>query len=238
MRARSEEALLVEQEEAPRRTVRPDVAVVRRPDAAEVEEGGVATAIAPSAAPPASRVQPIAVNLFDVPQFDRFVQIIDRTNGNRVVTVIEVLSPWNKFPGRLNADYRRKLNDYLVGGVNIVEIDLLRSPRSELPVAEHHIPAERRAAYYTAVSRVWGEADWEVYPMSLRQPLPGIPIPLRRQDGDVWLELQPLIDRVYTAGGHDDIDYSKPPVPPLSEEDAAWAATLVQRPGEVPASTE
>jgi hypothetical protein len=41
-----------------------------------------------------------------------------------------------------------------------------------------------------------------------------------------YLELQPLITRVYAAGGHDDIDYRKPPDPPLEPDDAAWAAEL------------
>jgi hypothetical protein len=57
---------------------------------------------------------------------------------------------------------------------------------------------------------------------------------LRPDDPDVVLQLQPLIERVYVSGGHDDIDYSKPPVPPLGGEDAAWAEQLLKewRPAE------
>ena len=39
--------------------------------------------------------------------------------------VIEILSPWNKGAGRLNKDYRKKLEDYARAEVSVVEIDLL-----------------------------------------------------------------------------------------------------------------
>jgi hypothetical protein len=63
--------------------------------------------------------------------------------------------------------------------------------------------------------------------MPLRLPLPTIPIPLRQADAEIGLALQPLIDRVYVAGGHDDIDYSKQLDPPLSESDAIWAREVI-----------
>jgi hypothetical protein len=31
---------------------------------------------------------------------------------------------------------------------------------------------------------------------------------------------------IYVDGGHDDIDYTRPPRPPLSADDQAWAALL------------
>lgn len=158
----------------------------------------------------------------------RVVQIIDTTSGNRVVSVIEILSPWNKEAGRLNQDYLRKLDDYARGQVNVVEIDLLRRPsRVRLPVSQADPPASRRAPYLVCVRRAASAHSWEVYPMPLHEPLPCVPVPLRPGDEDVGLELQPLIDRVYAAGGHDDIDYSRPPEPPLDAEDAAWVAKLL-----------
>lgn len=160
-------------------------------------------------------------------EFDRWLQIIDVSSGNRVVTAIEILSPWNKAPGRLNRDYLRKLDDYANAGVSVVEIDLLRyPPRGRLPVTEGDIPPDRRSAYVTCVRLGWEPEVWRAYPMQLRERLPVIPIPLRETDREIGLDLQPLIDRVYAAGGHDDIDYTKPTDPPLSTEDAGWMATL------------
>jgi hypothetical protein len=69
------------------------------------------------------------------------------TSRNRVVTAIEVLSPWNKRAGRLNKDYRRKLDDYARAEVSVVEIDLLRSSRSRLQVGPDDVPAERATPY-------------------------------------------------------------------------------------------
>jgi hypothetical protein len=166
------------------------------------------------------------------PEFDCFIQILDTTSGNRVVTAIEVLSPWNKGSGRLNKDYLRKLDDYARGGVSIVKIDLLRyPPRDRLQVGQVDLPLERRAPYLACVRRAWAPDVREVYPMVLRYPLPRVPIPLRQTDADVGLELQPLIDRVYTAGAHDDIDYSKPVDTPLDKDDAAWADDLMRKAG-------
>src|SRR5947209_2879947 len=53
----------------------------------------------------------VAVDMNDLPVIDRYLTIIDSTNDNRVVTAIEVLSPWNKLPGKLNQAYCRKIAD-------------------------------------------------------------------------------------------------------------------------------
>jgi hypothetical protein len=163
---------------------------------------------------------------------DRFVQIIDRTNGNRIVTVIEILSPWSKGPGRLNTDYLRKLDDYAWGGVALVEIDLLRFPnRNRLPVGQKDLPSSKLAAYLTVIRRPWVPGQWTVYPMKLTERLPVIPIPLREEDREIALDLQAQIDRVYLEGGHDDIDYARPCDPPLEGGDAAWAEGLLKSAG-------
>lgn len=71
---------------------------------------------------------------------------------------------------------------------------------------------------YLNDSSVWtydlGENRWR----NMR-PLPNIPIPLRANDTEVVLELQPLIDDCYQDGRYR-IDYAKSPVPPLSLEEA------------------
>lgn len=225
LRARSEERVLLEETEGEgTRAYRSDVSVVdlgpkhRREPSRE--------------RPVATTIEPVIVECYDAPQFDRFVQIIDTTAGNRVVTAIEVLSPWNKGPGRLNREYLRKLDDYARGQVSAVEIDLLRyPPRDRLPVGQRDLPPERRTPYLVCVRRAWALEKWEVYPLGLRQPLPKVPIPLRYEDAEVDLDLQPLVDRVYIAGGHDDIDYSRPVEPPLEEDDATWAEALLRNAG-------
>lgn len=177
------------------------------------------------------RVEPVLVEKLRPLRVDRWVQIIDTTSGNRVVTAIEVLSPWNKRSGTLNRRYRRKLERYLDAGVNVVELDLLRSRRARLEVTEADLPPDRRCAYYASLHRAAAPDRWEVYPISLRRPLPPIPVPLRPADADVMLELQPILARIYDEGAHDDIDYRQPPTPRLPPDDAAWADAMLRAAG-------
>jgi hypothetical protein len=222
LRARTEERVLLEEaDDEWSQAWKPDVTVVDT----GLRERGQSPSGAAVAVP-----APIYLELLNVPLIDRFVQIVDVTNGNRIITAIEVLSPWNKSSGRLNRDYLRKLDDYGRAGVSLVEIDLLRSSREHLKVKEADIPENSRQPYLVSLRRAWIKR-WEVYPMGLRQALPAIPIPLREMDQEIVLPLQPLIDRVYNAGGHDDINYKEAADPPLAGDDAAWADQLLRAAG-------
>jgi hypothetical protein len=213
--------MVEETEGEPLRQYRADVALVRARQSAPNRAGKASSSIVVP--------EPYIIEHLDGPQIDRFVRIIDVANGNRLVTAIEVLSPWNKAAGRLNVDYLRKLDDYTAAGVSIVEIDLLRSSRSRLKVIDMDLPPEGRRAYLICVQKGWRPGRWEAYPVDLREPIPPIKVPLRKTDRDVVLNLQPLLNRVYTAGGYNDIDYSKPPEPELNSRDAAWANELLRK---------
>jgi hypothetical protein len=177
--------------------------------------------------------EPFVIRLEPVIERHRWVQIIDTADNNRVVTVIEILSPGNKSSSKLNKRYRRKLREYMRAGVSIVEIDLLRSGRGRLLLDLESLPRDRRADYYTCINWAKDPDRWSIYPMPLRQALPTIPIPCRETDADVPLALQPVLDRVYAEGGHDDMDYRKELRVPLEPKDAEWAAGIVRaaRPG-------
>jgi hypothetical protein len=223
LRARSEERVLLEEEQSGEtiRGYRADVAVVE-----SAERVGRSSAAVGTLKPP----EPVMIKMSE-PVIDRFIQIIDVSNDNRVVTAIEVLSPWNKMKGRLNDAYRRKLDDYMRASVNVVEIDLLRSSRGYLLVTQADLPARVARPYLITVHRTFDPGTWALYGFGLREPIPPIYVPLRPTDEPVVLHLQPLIERVYVGGGHDDIDYSKPPVPPLEGEDVAWADELLRGAG-------
>ncbi len=75
-------------------------------------------------------------------------------------------------------------------------------------------------------------AEAEYYPLQFRERLPRINVPLRRGDADVLLDLQQPVDAAYQLGGYARrIDYARPPVPPLSPDDAGWAAGCVAAAG-------
>lgn len=222
LRARSEERVLLQDIEGDWYDRWRDVAVIETPDVRKA-----VGALVPSTGL-AVTIEPVIIDFDAGPPVERWVQIVDVRSGNRVVTAIEILSPWNKRSGRGNKSYLKKLDDYLAARVNVVEIDLLRGARDAMEVSETDLPEQHRSPYLVGLRRIDPPKRWFVYPIRLRERLPVIPIPLRPGEADVTLDLQPLIDRVYVAGGHDDIDYSKPARPALDPGDAEWAAEIVR----------
>ena len=56
----------------------------------------------------------------------------------------------------------------------------------------------------------------EVYPLPLRERLPILKIPLRRDDADVPLNLQGLVEQCYRNGAYEGtLNYATDPEPPL-----------------------
>lgn len=146
--------------------------------------------------------------------------------GRQLVTSIEVLSPTNK-RGEGYRAYLDKRERLLRSPVHLIEIDLLREGR-RLPTVEP-LPD---APYFVFLSRAERRPRIQVWAITLRDALPTIPIPLLPGDADSRLDLQAALASVYDALGYDlSIDYQQPPEPPLSEADAAWAASLLQQRG-------
>jgi hypothetical protein len=174
---------------------------------------------------------PVLVELADEPMTQGFIQIIDTRSGNRVVTVIEVLSPANKRAGQGQQMFLQKQQECREAGISRVEIDLLRGGRRVLSVPEERVPLSCRTPYRICVRRSWRPSAAELYPAPLREPLPGISVPLRQGDQDVPLTLQPLVDQAYLSGEYDDTDYRSDPVPALDAADAAWADQLLREKG-------
>ena len=197
--------------------VRPDVAVSQRADQAghgsKAAEAGLATTEPPLLLD--------TIIPHDVPQ--RSLLIRDAAK-RRLVTAIELLSPSNKrSPGRRK--YLRRRNKFLVSSAHLVEIDLLR--RGLHPPMRGELPPD--ASYFTFVSPAQTRPSTQIWPMSLRQPLKPIPIPLLAGDADVTLDLQAAFTATYDTWDYAaELDYSKPPEVPLSSpQDAQWAVQLL-----------
>lgn len=213
LRARLEERVFVEPDDGDGRGIYPDVRMVEYPG----RGGGAALATEAEVA------QPLVIRGENEPATEGYIEIIDVGSGNRVVTVFELLSVSNKQPGEGQELYRKKQRECLQGGVNLVEIDLLRSGKRILAVPPARIPPSHRTAYQVCVTRGSRPRTYEVYRAALREPLPVIRVPLRPADADVPLNLQALVDRCYHHGRYDDIDYRAEPNPPLEPAEAAWA---------------
>jgi Protein of unknown function (DUF4058) len=153
------------------------------------------------------------------------VKIID-ARGKRVVTVIEMLSPANKSTGVDHDAYLAKRQEYLHSGTNLVEIDLLRGGQ-RAPVAG----AQAVCDYCVLVSRAAEFPQAGFWPLTVRDPLPRIPIPLDPGIADVWISLQACLEPVCVQGRYEeDMDYTRAPPPPaLSEADAAWLRETLEQ---------
>ena len=167
----------------------------------------------------------------DEPVRQGFIEIIDIKSGRRVVTVIEILSPSNKLPGPGRELYLKKQDELRAGGVSLVEIDLIRTGTRVLACPFDRIPEGHRTPYAACARRGWKPFEIEYYRIPLRERLPAIRIPLRRDDRDVALDLQAVLDRCYEEGRYDDIDYREEPEPPLGSDDTRWAEALLREQG-------
>jgi hypothetical protein len=151
-----------------------------------------------------------------------FVQVLD-IRTRQVVTVIELLGRSYKVPGPDREQYLVRREQVLASQAHLVEIDLLRCGEP-MPAGERP-----RFDYSALVSRVERRPHAEFWAVGLREPLPVIPIPMRRPDADLGLNLQGMLNRIYDTAGYEDTIYGGEPDPPLSPEDAAWAEAFVPR---------
>lgn len=223
LRARVQERVVVDLP-SEERAYYPDVRVVEHE-----RRGNGGPAVAPS---DVAVAEPLEVPFLE-PETQGFLEIVETRPERRVITVLEILSPSNKYAGRGREMYRKKQGDLVDGSISLVEIDLLRAGPHVLQVPLAQYPPSYRTPYKVCVHRA-GKASAEIYAVPLRQRLPAIRVPLRETDADVPLDLQALISQVYRHGRYDDIDYTVPPVPPLDPDDAIWADELLRAAGKRP----
>jgi hypothetical protein len=153
-------------------------------------------------------------------QRESSLQIHDRRD-RRVVTVIELLSPANKTPGADHDAYVGKRRSLLATRTHLVEIDLRRGGARPYP------PELLACDYYVLVSRSEARPRLGIWPISLRERLPVVPIPLVAPDPDIALDLQAVLHHVYDLAGYAKYIYRETPQPPLTPNDAAWARQFV-----------
>ena len=165
----------------------------------------------------------------EVPIKDRidewFLEIRDVGTGKRV-RVIEVLSPTNKSHSLGRKKYCKKRNRILDSHTNPIEIDLLRAGKPMRIRAPEPVEVDYRLMISPSKSRPTAD----LLAFSMRGPIPVIPIPLLPNESEPTRDLNGVLHALYDRARFDlRIDYSIPPEPPLTEDDAEWARAIVAR---------
>jgi hypothetical protein len=188
----------------------PDVAVQRSVRDTDSELSNIAVV-----EPPA---QPIKVTV-PVPQMVRqgYLEVREVTT-KEVVTVIELLSPVNKRPGKGRQAYEGKRTRILGSSTHLVEIDLLRT-WEPMPMFANGVQSH----YRILVSRGDCRPTADLYIFNVQQAIPSFPLPLRLGDEEPVMDLRALLHGIYDRAAYDlKVDYNREPVPPLPEADAVW----------------
>lgn len=218
LQARVEEYLSVfepEEEAQTSRRVAPDVQINEQP-------GMFSTSIAVATEDFLS-TESVIIRRRTPPQTLRYIKIVDVKSNRRVVTAIKFFSLANKATEKGRQQYFAKQNELIAAGVNLVEVDLLRSGGWVMAAQKDGYPPHMQGPYRISVVRATSPEDAEIYRATFRTPLPTIRIPLRETDKDVQLPLQSLLNSAYENGRYgNDVDYSIMPDPALDLQDFEW----------------
>jgi hypothetical protein len=213
-----------------RRHIEPDVDVLipRKRSKRPVPAGGTAIL---------ERAEPLVLRVASDPVREWTLEIRQPGSGDRLVTSVEILSLSNKTTGsKGRKKYLRKRKELMLGRVNIVEIDLLRAGKpTTLAPLERVYDEAGPFEYHACTRRYYRTMARETYPIRMVDRLPLIAIPLLKGDADVTVDLQPVLDKSYDIARFDQrADYAKPPQPPLTAEQQAWAEGILKSKGVLP----
>ncbi|MFZ0547293.1 MAG: DUF4058 family protein [Candidatus Promineifilaceae bacterium] len=156
---------------------------------------------------------------------ENYLEIHEVETGE-LVTVLELLSPANKLHDLGREKYERKRDQIFRSRTNLIEIDLLRAGEPMMVVGR-----TVQSDYRILVSRGTERPRARQFAFNLRQPIPAFHIPLLPGDEEPLLDLGRVLHDLYDRARFDlRLNYEKAAVPPLSEEDAAWAHEQIGRP--------
>lgn len=149
--------------------------------------------------------------------------VVSEVHSGEVVTVIELLSPTNKRPGKGRRHYVTKRTAVLDSMTHLVEIDLLRAYEPMLVYGNGH-----HSHYRILVSRSHLRPQAELYGFDVQEPIPTFLLPLRHGDEEPLVTVGQLLHDLYDRAGYDlSIDYRRQPAPPFVGDDAVWVEELL-----------
>lgn len=159
---------------------------------------------------------------------EEYIEIRSRAD-NRLVTLLEIVSPANKTTTAGRDAYLEKRKEAVHQRAAVVEIDLVLQGKPTLTYSRDGLPEFDHAV---SVTRATAPDRYEIYTATIQKRLPKFKLPLAADDRDTLLDLQTAFNRAYDLGGFAaQIDYKSPTPPdvPLSETDTAWIDDLLRQ---------
>jgi len=211
----------------PERPVYPDVIAVERPSDASVRAGAGGIAVLEASAPHGVLIaHPEEVH-------EGFIEIRAADDWERIVTIIEFLSPTNKAAGSEGREeYLQKQKEVLESDTHLLEIDLLRGGLHTVSAPLEGLRQRGRWDYLVCLHRSTRRYHYEYWFNTIREPLPPVRVPLTGDFPDVALDLQAIFNQAYDAGPYRRmVDYRQEPPIPLEGEDAAWMDARLREKG-------
>jgi Protein of unknown function (DUF4058) len=162
------------------------------------------------------------------PHDEPLIEIHER-NSDRLVTLIDLVSPTNKTTRAGREAYLATRQQLEGSRASAVEIDLLTQGSALLEYSRDGLP---EFDYTVTVTRATAPGRFEIYTTTVQKRLPKFKLPLASDDRDAVLDLQDVFRRAYDTGGfHKQIDY-KTPMPSevkLSDANHDWIDAMLKQ---------
>lgn len=214
--------------DVPDREIIPDILIKQHPGKSRtgVRSNGPSPSVAIGDEPVVVTLEPLEIR-------EGFIEIIALDDRRKIVTVIELLSPSNKAAGSAGRRaYREKQREVLQSRANLLEIDLLKRGRHTVLAPAERVRARGPFDQLISLSRARRRQLCETWPLTYRQRLATVRVPLVPGIADVGLDLQAAFSRCYDGLAFDrQIDYSKKPPIPLPAEIREWIDALLREKG-------
>ena len=220
--ANVEEHVLIEPDHA---ELYPDIFITERsPQSFRTRTGGAALLEAREAAAP--------VEVYTNEPRQRYLKVVTGSHWQEVVAIVEILSPANKKVGFSHTNYIEKQQKIIHSETHLMEIDFLRTGSHTVAAPYESQRIDFKYPYLISLSRNGRRIPLNVWPITLREPLPRVALPLKPGDPDFILDLQEAFERAYESGPYArSIDYALPPAIPLEGADAEWADAMLREKG-------
>jgi hypothetical protein len=170
--------------------------------------------------------QPLFTSVVHEDHHEEYIEILQRKDGGRLITLIDVVSPTNRVTEAGRQSYLHKRREARTAGANLVEVDLVLQGKPMREVSSVNHPDWD---YAITVTRPTRPDRPELYTATLQKELPQFRIPFASDDYTM-VDLRAIFLRTYDqAGLAGKVDYTQNPSVPLKPEDQRWLDQILRQ---------